>query len=151
MRRARTDRLVPDRAGPPRRPPRADRPRPRGWTCFVSSHGAGVPPRKAVAPPPRAECDRPVREPAAGRASSLVGRGYTLAARGRCAGCREPLCRAWTDRARLPAMGVRRFRPKARVAFFLAAQGRCTRCGEPLRPGWHGDHVVPVSGGGATE
>jgi 5-methylcytosine-specific restriction endonuclease McrA len=48
-------------------------------------------------------------------------------------------------------MGVRRFRPKARVALFLAAQGRCARCGEPLHPGWHGDHVEPVSAGGATE
>ena len=48
-------------------------------------------------------------------------------------------------------MGVRRFRPKARVALFLAAQGRCARCGDPLQPGWHGDHVAPVSDGGTTE
>ena len=48
-------------------------------------------------------------------------------------------------------MGVRRFRPKARVALFLAAQGRCAICGEPLRPGWHADHVEPAATGGATE
>ena len=34
-------------------------------------------------------------------------------------------------------MGVRRFRPTARVALFLAAQGRCAQCGAPLQPGWH--------------
>jgi 5-methylcytosine-specific restriction endonuclease McrA len=48
-------------------------------------------------------------------------------------------------------MGVRRFRPKARVALFLAARGRCAACGEPLAPGWHADHVEPVSAGGRSE
>lgn len=48
-------------------------------------------------------------------------------------------------------MGVRRFRPRARVALFLAAQGRCAQCHAPLQPGWHADHVDPVSAGGATE
>jgi 5-methylcytosine-specific restriction endonuclease McrA len=48
-------------------------------------------------------------------------------------------------------MGVRRFRPKARVALFLATHGHCAACGEPLRPGWHADHVEPVSTGGETE
>ena len=49
------------------------------------------------------------------------------------------------------AVHARRFRPKARVALFLAAHGRCNACGAPLEPGWHGDHVKPVSAGGATE
>ena len=48
-------------------------------------------------------------------------------------------------------MAQRRFRGKARVALFLASRGRCAECGEPLRRGWHGDHVEPVSAGGATE
>jgi len=51
----------------------------------------------------------------------------------------------------MPAMDARRFSPKARVALFLAARGHCTVCGAPLQPGWHGDHVKPVSAGGATE
>ena len=48
-------------------------------------------------------------------------------------------------------MGARRFPRLDRVALFLAAHGRCATCGEPLQPGWHGDHVEPVSAGGATE
>ncbi|MGH2873778.1 MAG: HNH endonuclease [Solirubrobacteraceae bacterium] len=47
-------------------------------------------------------------------------------------------------------MGSRRFGGSARVALFLAARGRCAACGAALEPGWHADHVVPVSGGGAT-
>ena len=53
--------------------------------------------------------------------------------------------------AKLQAMDARRFSPKARVALFLAARGRCAACGAPLEPGWHGDHVKPVSAGGATD
>lgn len=53
--------------------------------------------------------------------------------------------------AKMPAMDARRFSPKARVALFLAARGHCAACGAPLQPGWHGDHVKPVSAGGATE
>ena len=53
--------------------------------------------------------------------------------------------------AKLQAMDARRFSPKARVALFLAARGRCATCGAPLQPGFHGDHVKPVSAGGATD
>jgi len=48
-------------------------------------------------------------------------------------------------------VGVRRFRPRVRVALFLAAHGRCARCGAALAPGWHADHVQPYARGGVSE